>query len=105
MVRKLGLFGGFALTKYCVDVSNIVDEQARISDAGHLLNVNSLPLNSKQRSFFVEFCKQCWKAEFSADEAAEVYGVVFLAFGGTYPVEGCAWVTENGELILNTNRR
>ena len=105
MARKLGLFSGFALTKFSVDVANVLAETSRVAP-GHrgsfpLINIDGLPLHSPQRQFFSEFVKQCWRAEMTADQAAGTYGTVFVAFG-TYPVPGCALLTERGELVLNT---
>lgn len=66
MARRMGLLSGFALTKYCVDVSNMLAES-------EIIQIDSLSVHSKERQFFVEFCKQCWKAEQTVEAAAGFY--------------------------------
>lgn len=97
MARKLGLLSGFALTKYSVNVSNILAPS-------ECIRIDSLPVHSRERQFFIQFCKECWKAEHSPETAASIYLSAFYANGLRYldgSVNSRVTVLENGSVVMS----
>lgn len=77
MSRKMGFFSGFALTKYSVDVSNVLAES-------EIIRIDNLSVHSPERRFFVQFAKECWQAEHTPETAASIYLTAFYGNGMRY---------------------
>ena len=77
MARRMGFFSGFALTKFSVNVSNILAQS-------EIIRIDDLSVHSQERRFFAQFCKECWQAEHTPETAAAIYLAAFSANGMRY---------------------
>jgi hypothetical protein len=78
MARRMGFFSGFALTKFSVNVSNILAQS-------EIIRIDDLSVHSQERRFSVQFCMECWKAEHTPESAAGIYLTAFYGNGMRYP--------------------
>lgn len=77
-MRKIGFFGAFILTKYSLDVTNIL--------AADNVRIDTLPVHSPERQYYFAFCTYMWKLEWTASNAAAVYRSAYEANYCAFPL-------------------